>query len=312
MVEKLYNAKKRIVKLYHDYLTIDGTYTSLLPDIIYLKKLYKKRMGIELNLKNPKTFNEKLQWLKLYDRNPEYTKMVDKYEVRDFVKAKIEQKGYKCSDVGLCFIPILGVWDSVDEVDFSSLPNQFVLKCNHDNGVMICKDKSKLDIEKIKKELEYRLHRNYYKKGREWPYKNVKRRIICETFMQEKNHSGLTDYKFFCFNGKVKSVLIVTDRFDSIKENYYTKDFVRFPFSKGALCSDDIFEKPKTYSLMIRLAELLAESIPHIRIDFYEINQKIYFGEMTLFDGGGFEKFIPEEWDYTFGNWIKLPAKRRR
>lgn len=314
MIETLYNAKKRIVKAYHDYLTIDGTYTSWLPDKVYLKKLYKKRIGEELNLKNPETFNEKLQWLKLYDRNPEYTKMVDKYEARDFVKAKIERGGYKCSDIGLNFIPLLGVWGSVDEMDFELLPNQFVLKCNHDNGVIICKDKSKLDIEKTKKDIEYHLHRNYYKKGREWPYKNVKRKIICEQFMQDCENDLLVDYKFFCYNG-IPRCMYITQHINGTEYiNYFDSDFNPLDVRRKDLGSlpFECFNKPICFEIMKEIAHQITLGLSWVRCDLYQINGKVFFGELTFFPTGGFAPYVSKEWELQFGEWLELPKKKRR
>ena len=188
IIEFLYNIKKRIIEFFEKYFTTKGVYTCILPDKIYIKKLYKERTGKTLNLKNPQTFNEKQNWLKLYDRRPEYTMMVDKYKVREYVKEKIGEE---------YLVPLLGVWDSPDEIDFDSLPNEFVLKCNHDNGVIICRDKSTLDIDAVKRNLADRLKRDYYKKLREWPYKNVDRKIICEKFMENYANNKPLEYKFF-------------------------------------------------------------------------------------------------------------------
>lgn len=310
VVELLYKIKKKILKAYHDYFTIDGKYTSLLPDKVYLRKLYKCRMDKCINFNCPRTYNEKLQWLKLYDRKPEYTTMVDKYAVRDYIRHKVEREGTTCSELGLYFIPIIGVWEKAEEIDFESLPNQFVLKCNHDNGVIICKDKGKINIDATKMQLQSRLDRNYYKKNREWPYKNVKRKVICEKLMQGKNQIDLIDYKFFCFDGKVKCVLIVTGRFNDIREDYFDSDFVHLPLKKGGLNATGAINPPNNFEKMKTIAEIISKGLIHLRVDFYEINNKIYFGELTFFDGGGFEKFNPEKWDFVFGEWIHLPIEK--
>lgn len=314
MIEFLYNTKKRIVKAYHDYFTVDGTYTSLLPDKVYLKKLYKKRMGKELNLKNPETFNEKLQWLKLYDRNPEYTTMVDKWAARDYLKEKVERKGYECSSIGLNFIPVLGVWNKVEEIDFDSLPNQFVLKCNHDNGVIICKDKEMFDIETAKKNLEYHYNRNYYKKCREWPYKNINRKIICEQYMEVKNNDRLVDYKFFCFDG-IPKCLYVTQHING-KEyiNYFDSDFQPLDIQRLDLDSlpFDSISRPICFDEMKKIAHELSTGLRWVRCDLYQIETKVYFGEMTFFPTGGFVPYVSEEWNLRFGEWINLSKKKRR
>lgn len=312
IVELFYNMKKRINKTYHDYFTVDGTYTSLLPDRIYLKKLYKKRFGKGLNLKHPVTYTEKLNWLKLYDRRPEYTTMVDKYAARDFVKKKIEQEGHKCSDLGLNFVPLLGVWDKVDDVDFESLPDQFVLKCNHDNGVIICKDKSNLDIEATKKELAFHLNRDYYKKCHEWPYKNVKRKIIAEKFMENTNGDELVDYKLFCFNGVPKFVMLNSNRFreDGVKTDIYDMCWNHMEMQDGHYpYVGDVFLKPAELDNMVLISKILSEGIPFVRVDFNIWNRKIYMGELTFYHSAGFEKFRPEKWDDVLGGWINLPLR---
>ena len=276
-----------------------------MPDKYYLKKVFKLRMGKELNLRNPQTFNDKLNWLKLHDRNPVYTVMADKYLAREYVKFRLSSEGAHLLDK-LHFIPLLGVWDSAEDVDFDSLPEQFVLKCNHDNGVIICTDKSKLDINATRRELQNRLDRNYYKKCREWPYKNVKRKVICEQFMQDKNQPVLSDYKFFCFNGKVKCVLVVTGRFKDLREDYFDSDFVHLPIKKGGPNATCEVKPPENFEQMKKIAELLSKNLIHLRVDFYEIFNIIYFGELTFYDGGGFEKIEPEEWEYKMGNWIDI------
>ena len=269
----------------------------------FIKIEYRNRMRKKLNLKNPQTFNEKLQWLKIYDRKPIYTTMVDKYEVKNYVADKIGDE---------YIIPTLGVWDSFDEIDFDSLPDQFVLKCTHDSGgLVICKDKSKLNKEKAKKKIELSLNRNYYYHGREWAYKDVKPRVIAEKYMEDKNSKDLKDYKFFCFDGKVKAMFIATDRFTQgveTKFDFYDTNFEHLPFTNGHPNAECVIEKPKHFEKMKELAEILSKGIPQIRVDFYEIDDEVYFGELTFFHWSGMVPFVPEKWDYVFGEWIELPT----
>lgn len=301
IAEIFYGIKKKVIELYEKYFTVKGLYDCILPDKIYIKKLYKARTGKELNLKNPQTFNEKQNWLKLYDRRPEYTTMVDKYKVREFVAEKIGEE---------YLVPLLGVWDSPDEIDFDALPNEFVLKCNHDNGVIICRDKSKLDIEKTKKELAFRLNRDYYKKLREWPYKNVERKIICEKFMENTNEDQLLDYKLFCFNGKHLLTEINSDRFSgSPKEDHYDYNWKHIDVT-GKASKGDIFMKPEFFDEMQRIAESISKDIPFLRVDFNVWNNQLYVGEFTFYYGGAMHLFN-EEWEIELGKWIDLSVNRR-
>lgn len=274
----------------------------LMSDELYLRRLYKLVFGKELDLENPKTFNEKLQWLKLYDRKPEYTTMVDKYAVKQYVANKIGDE---------YIIPTLGVWDNFDDIDFNTLPKRFVLKCTHDSGgLVICKDKSKLDIKKAKSKIEKSLKTNFYLVGREWPYKNVKPRIIAEQYMEDNPDSqDLIDYKLMCFNGKVKCSFTCTNRYakEGLKVTFFDTNWEKMPFERHYPADFNKIEKPITYVEMTNLAEKLAENIPFVRIDFYEIKGRPFFGEMTFFPGNGMEKFTPKEWDETLGSWIDLP-----
>lgn len=270
-------------------------------DESYLKRKYKACMGKELNLDSPKTFNEKLQWLKLYDRKPEYTTMVDKYAVKKYV-ADIIGEEY--------IIPTLGVWNHFDEIDFDKLPNQFVLKCTHDSGgIVICKDKNKLDLKSAKKKIEKCLKRNYYWSSREWPYKDVKPRIIAEAYMEDSQYGSLTDYKFFCFNGKMKCLYIsIGSHTAKQKLQFFDEKFNLLPIKRrDYLDFDKIPEKPFYLDGMIVLAEKLSRGIPHTRVDFYYIHNRIYFGEITFFTGSGFIPFTDEKWDFKMGNCINLP-----
>lgn len=266
-----------------------------LPDKLYLKLWYRYVTGEKLNLNNPQTFNEKLQWLKLYDRNPLYTKLVDKYEVREYIKEKIGEE---------YLIPLLGVWDNVDEINFDELPSQFVLKTTHDSGgVVICKDKENFNIEKAKKFLSKHLQNNFYYSGREWPYKNVKPRIIAEKYLD----FDIKDYKFMCFNGKMKCSFVCSERHtNGLKVTFFDKDWNKLPFERVFPCSKDILDKPKMYDRMLIVSEILSTNIPFVRVDFYEIDNKIYFGELTFYPGNGIEWFNPKKWDYKLGDMINL------
>ena len=276
-----------------------------LPDKVFLEAAFRARFGRKLNLNNPETFNEKLQWLKLYNRKPEYTKMVDKYLVRDYVKEKIGEE---------YLIPLLGVWDDPEKIDFNELPMQFVLKCNHNSGLgmCICKDKNSLDINKVKEELKKGINQNYYLTSREWPYKDVPRRIIAEKYMVDESGYELKDYKFYCFDGKVKLVMINSDRMSSekTKANYFDENYQPLDFVWGYENAEIPPQKPEEFEEMKYLAEKLSEGITHVRIDFYQTPSGIYFGEITFFDGSGFDAIEPIEWDYKIGSWLKLPMEK--
>lgn len=285
------------------YLTKLGVFNGL-SDEQYLKLKYKNVFGRNLDLENPKTFNEKLQWLKLYNRKPEYTVMVDKYKVREYIAQMIGEE---------YLIPLLGVWDDPDEIDFDALPDQFVLKCNHNSGtgMCICKDKSKLDIEKVKKELRKGLKEDYYLKFREWPYKDVPKRIIAEQYLSNDEKSDeLSDYKVLCFNGEPKLIEIHRGRFSG----HHTQDFYDVNWNKTEFeqpedpLSDEIMKKPVFADKMLELSRTLAENIPHVRIDWYYTGGKLLFGEITFFDGSGFCPFIDNQ-DEILGSWITLPQK---
>lgn len=267
----------------------------------FLKKAFKIRVGYELNLDNPVTFNEKLQWLKIHDRNPVYTKMVDKYEVKKYVAGIIGEE---------FVIPSLGVWDKFDDIDFKNLPDQFVLKCTHDSGgVVICKDKNSFNRQKARSILECSLKRNFYWHSREWPYKNVKPRILAEKYMEDAVTNDLRDYKFFTFNGEVKALFIATERQcdeEETKFDFFDINFNHLPFTNGHPNADIAPQKPENFDKMKCLAERLSEHIPHLRVDFYEVNGRLYFGEFTFSHWSGMMPFEPAEWDKIFGSWIEL------
>ena len=262
---------------------MNKNYLSFIPDETFLKMKYKLMMGKKLDLENPKTFNEKLQWLKLHDRNPEYTKMVDKYEAKEYV-ANIIGKEY--------IIPTLGVWDKFDDIDFDALPNEFVLKPTHTSGnVFICKDKSKIDYKKLKKQVNTWLKRDYYKIHREWPYKNVKPRIIAEEYMENKDHTSIKDYKFYCFNGQADYVMICTGRETGHPKFYfYNKEwkFMRNMSNDGMKLEGKLEEKPIGIEKMFEIAEKLSQGIKFVRMDLYNVNEKIYFRRIYVFPSSGF------------------------
>lgn len=273
-----------------------------LNDETYLRLMYYCKLGKKLNLSTPQTYNEKLQWLKLNYRDPLHTMLVDKYEAKKCV-AKIIGEEY--------IIPTLGVYDSFDEINFDALPNEFVLKCTHDSGgLVICKDKASLNIQKAKKKLNKSLKRNYYWAGREWAYRNVKPRIIAEKYMIDEASQSLRDYKFFCSDGCAKAMLIISDRENSSVEttgSFYDMEFRRLPFQIGRPYSEEELERPINFQKMKMLAEKLAQGIPHVRVDFYEVNGAIFIGEITFYHCSGLKPFEPEEWDRKFGEIINLP-----
>ena len=274
----------------------------LIPDKMYLKSKYRICMGKKLNLEHPKTFSEKLQWLKLHDRKPEYTVMVDKVKAKEYV-ASILGDEY--------IIPTLGVWDDPDKIDFDSLPDRFVLKCNHNSGLgmYICKDKNKIDLKKIKSELKKGLRQNYYIYGREWPYKDVPRRILAEQYIDPApGTNDLPDYKFFCFNGEPKYCQVISGRNEKMCIDFFDYEWKHQPFHEPREYPFADIEptKPKHYEQMWAAARQLAQNKPFSRIDFYDTNEHVYFGEITFFPTGGLGGFEPTGWDEKFGDLIVL------
>lgn len=273
----------------------------LIPDRIYLQIVYFKHFRRFINFNNPKTFNEKIQWLKLNYRNEEYTKLVDKYRVKQYITKLIGEE---------YVIPTLGVWNNVDDIDFKSLPEKFVLKCNNDSGgIVICKNKKDFDEAKAKSFLKERLKNNGYWYGREWPYKNVKPCIIAKKYMEDSISKDIKDYKFFCFNGSMEFFDIDIDRFIEHRANYYDRNGNFLPFGK-TYCPPDYTKKiemPKNLDKMIELAETISHNTVLSRIDFYEIDGQVYFGEITFYPGSGFSPFTDEKWDYKLGDMIDLP-----
>lgn len=274
-----------------------------LPDKTFLNIRYRLNTGKKLSLKRPKTYNEKLQWLKLYDRKPEYTKMVDKYEVKHLVSMIIGSQ---------YVVPTIGVWDSVEDIEWDSLPNQFVLKTTHGgggNGVVICRDKESFDKESAIDKLQRSMKSDIYRNFREWPYKDVKKRIIAEPLLCDDNavDGGLIDYKFYCFNGEPKLLFVATGRTEmSTCADYFDMDFNKLDIIWGYPHSNELIKKPTQFEKMKVLAAALSRGVPELRVDFYEVNGKVFFGELTFFDGSGFAKIVPEEWDVKLGDWIIL------
>lgn len=280
-----------------------GLYNDM-PDEEYLKKLYKAIIGKAPDFENPRTFNEKLQWIKLYYRNPLYTVISDKFASREYVREKIGEE---------YLVPLLGVWDSPDEIDFEALPDEFVLKCNHNSGIgmCICRDKSKIDVEKVKADLRRGLNENFYLGGREWQYKNIKRRIVCEKYMSDGTGRGLLNYKIYCFNGEPKIFHMSRDigrksaQLSFLDENWNVLPFHREDYPPFEVPP----EKPENIEELLGVSRKLSQDFPFVRVDLYVIDGKIYYSELTLDPCGGFSRFNPSEWDLKLGEWLTLPEK---
>ena len=299
----LHGDKRQILIAIYNNIVHTGV-TNILSDDVYLRLTYFIRFGKKLNLNDPITFNEKMQWLKLYNHNKDYVKMVDKITVKKYV-SKIINK-----DI---VVPTFGIYDSFEEIDFNRLPQQFVLKCNHDSGsVVICKDKATFNKDKARKILMRGLKTNSFMWGREWPYKNVKRKILAEELLVDKSGKDVKDYKIMCFNGKVRCSFVCSERFsnEGLKVTFFDQNWNVMPFERHYPKSSLPIEKPNNYKQMVEIAEILSKGIPFVRVDFYEVNNKIYFGEMTFFPGSGWEEFNPVKWDRILGNWITLPSKK--
>ena len=276
-----------------------GWYNSM-PDNVFLERKFKILMGKDLNLENPQTFNEKLQWLKIYNRNPLYTKLVDKYEVRNYIAKTIGEE---------FLIPLLGVWDRFEDIDFDKLPNQFVLKCTHDSGsYIICKDKNSFPLQEAKKKLGTAIKKNFFYAAREWPYKNTFPQIIAEKYIEDSN-GVLLDYKFFCFHGNVNSVMICLDRhIHNTKFYFFDRNWELQKLNIRGKNAPEGFTipKPSRINEMFSIAERLSKDIPFVRVDLFECNGNIYFGEMTFFPDGGFDANLLPETDSYFGDSINL------
>ncbi len=276
-----------------------------MPDEAYLQKKFRASMGKPLNLEAPGTFNEKLQWLKLHDRKPLYPILADKVAVKDYVAERIGKE---------YVIPTLGVWDSPEQVEFESLPARFVLKCNHNSGLgmVICKDKRNLDIPKTRKKLSRGLREDYFLSGREWPYRNIPRRILAEQYLENEETAGLTDYKLHCFGGEPRFILVCRDRFapTGLTEDFFTPQWEHMDIKRPKVPNASApIPKPAQLARMLALARELSRDIPFVRVDFYLVDESIYFSELTFFPASGFVPFMPESWDETFGSWLQLPTK---
>lgn len=275
-----------------------------IPDKLLLACAFRERMGYWMDFRHPRTLNEKIQWLKLYDRNPLYTVLADKRKVKKYVADKIGKK---------YIIPTLGVWKHFEEINFDFLPDRFVLKCTHDSGsAVIVKNKSCMDKEAARKKLEAALETNYYQISREWAYKNIRPEILAEQFIEEKLDGGLKDYKIYNFGGKPYLIQVDFDRFCGHKRNLYSTDWnyirgeIEYPSDEHV-----VIERPEVLDEMLWAAEKLSRGIPFIRTDFYLVRGRILFGELTLYHGSGFETFTPERLGMELGNCLKLPGRRR-
>lgn len=271
-------------------------------DALYLKMEYYFQTGRRLNLNNPKSYNEKLQWLKIHDRKPEYTQMVDKAGVKDYIAKTIGEQ---------YVIPTLGVWKHFDEIDFTTLPEKFVLKCTHDSGgLVICKDKKTLDKVSAKEKIEKCLKKNYFYGTREWPYKDVEPRIIAEPLLEQANGEEICDYKVMCFNGKAKLIELHMNRHsDHHTQDFYDVNWQKTEISQGkgyGGCSDIEVSKPSCLDEMLQLSETLTKDMAHCRVDWYVVNGHLYFGELTFFDGSGYVLFDDDKYDLLLGSWIHL------
>lgn len=277
----------------------------VLPDKWYLFFRFKNRVGYWPHLNHPRTFNEKLQWLKLNDRHAEYTKMVDKIDAKKYVASIIGDK---------YIIQTLGVWNSVDEIEWDKLPNQFVIKVSSDSGgIVVCKDKQTLDIEKAKEKLTNGWGKNYYVHNKEYPYRDLTPRIIAEEYKEDESGYELRDYKIFCFNGEPKILFVASDRQkagEDTKFDFFDLNWNHLPFTNGHPNSKEFIAKPKNFEEMLEIAKKLSVGIPQVRIDLYNCNGQIYFGEITFFHWSGMTAFDPIEWDFKLGKMIKLPCDR--
>jgi len=304
MINRVFQVIKRPEKIVA-FLGSKGFF-KFLPDKLYLQIFYKAVFGKKLNLEDPKTFNEKLQWLKLYDREEKYVSFVDKYEAKKLASNIIGEKH---------IIPTIGIWERFDDIDFSAMPNSFVLKCTHDSGgIVICKDKTTLDIAQARKKINKSLKNNFFYYGREWPYKNIKPRIIAEKYMEDSLTKELRDYKFFCFNGKARFYKIDFDRYKDHRANYYDLDNNLLDLGE-TFCPPDFNRRvdiPSSTKQMEEYCTKMSKGLPFVRIDFYDVNGEVYFGEYTFFPMSGFGKFIHDSNDLYLGDMLMLPSERKK
>lgn len=278
-------------------------------DAEFLRLSFRLNTGQSLDLSNPRTFNEKLQWLKIHDRNPMYTQLVDKFRVKDWVRTRLGEQ---------YIVPTFGCWAEVEDVDISSLPEKFVLKTNDDSGVVVvCSDKENFDLGEAKKRLKRSRKKNLYYRTREWPYKNVQPCVLAEQLLEApcdsvaENPGGpqgdLVDYKFMCFSGKVQCIFTCSNRASGdLRVDFFDREWDPLPFTRRFPRAEKLPSPPKTLLEMIWAAESLAVDLPFVRVDFYEVEGRCYFGEMTFYPGSGYEKFEPNEWDTILGNWLDL------
>lgn len=281
-------------------MAISGMF-NYISDQTYIKFMYYLNMKKKLDLNNPKTFNEKLQWLKLNDRNPNYIKMVDKYEVRSYISNILGEE---------YLIPLIGVYEDANQINWIDLPNQFVIKGTHGSGFnIICKNKEELNFKKTTVKLNNWLKKNWYWYGREWPYKNVKPRIICEKYVEDQSGNDLIDYKFMCFNGEVRCIFVMSNRSSGLNINIYNTEWEEYPVSRDKFKKSRLkISKPVSFDKMLYFAKLLSENIPFLRVDFYEVNGKLYFSELTFYPSSGFKGFNPSSFDEVLGEWLSLPS----
>ena len=274
---------------------------SFLPDKLYLSIKFRTRFGYWMDWNHPKTFSEKLQWLKVFDRHEEYTLLVDKVAVKPFVAGII---GWEY------VIPTLATYRSVDEIDFDKLPNKFVLKCNHDSGgLVVCKNKKDLDLIAAKKKLRKGLKHTYITQNREYPYAKVPRQIIAEPFIVDESGYELKDYKFFCFDGQPKFLFVATGRLENdVKFDFFDMDWNHIPVKNGHPNSLKPIRKPEGFEKMVEIAKKLSMGFRHVRVDLYNVNGKVYFGELTFFHFSGMTPFVPSSWDEKFGKLLHLPT----
>ena len=301
--EDLYTVCKYIKepeKLVCDICSYDNCkYAWLISDKLYLKCLFKKHMKAKLNLLNPITFSEKMQWLKLYDRNPQYTIMADKMAVKQYVADKIGDE---------FIIPTIGVYNTVEDVPFDKLPERYVIKCTHDSGSTFIYDKQfEFNLDKVKKKLETRLKTNFFWYGREWVYKDITPKIIVEEFIPDEQGNCPVDYKFFCFNGKMEVFKIDYNRFTKRAANYYDKECQFLEFGKVNSTPDPSIrlELPSNFQKMVEITEILSEGIPFLRVDLYSVKGNIYFGELTFYPSSGIEPFTGDG-DIIMGKMLDL------
>ncbi len=298
-VKKCLKDRRMIAKYF-----LKSPLSNFLSDKAFLSLAYRANLGKKLNLENPVTFNEKLQWLKVYDKNPEYHKLVDKYEVRKYIEEKLGSE---------YLIPLLGVYDSFEEIDFDALPNEFVLKPTHTSGnVFICHNKADIDMQKLEREVDGWLKRDYYSQNREWTYKGIKPRIIAEKFMSDGTKDGLTDYKFYCFNGSPEFLYVSQGLSDhaTAQISFYDFDFNRLLFGRADFRRiEDEIKKPENFDVMLEIATKLSQGYAFLRVDLYTVEKNVYFSELTFYPCSGYMPFEPEEWDKRIGDMLTLPEK---